>query len=214
MQTEFWISLFFCDPPGEISLFSVEACGTLKLAKTLSMPLAHQHSEWIIEAVQSLVAELPSRRISRILLADAAGSYTGLRIAMATAKAFFFFWECPIEVMDCSELRFLEWKLANPEFRMGTVAVVHQHSGRRYQLQTFRVKEENFQSEEKRIVGADFSFSGFDRILVAPGMGFGTPVVLGNEGLVRQREAAKSMKTYASYEALAALSPSYSAFGA
>lgn len=77
----------------------------------------YTHSEQVIHGVQTLLSHenLKLGGLDRWVTTSGPGSFTGLRIAMATLKAFSLATAKPIEVMNGSEARALAWRALNPD---------------------------------------------------------------------------------------------------
>lgn len=77
---------------------------------------SRHHLETLIPGIKKLLDRnrLAISNLKTVWLTQGPGSFTGLRIAMATAKALAASAQCSIRTVDTAELRALSWIEANP----------------------------------------------------------------------------------------------------
>lgn len=119
----------------------------------LTLGTAHSHSEKVIDAIIELL-----RRHQVTLLAldgwvttTGPGSFTGLRIAMATLKAFSLACPKPIHVLSGSEARALQWRSENPKRNIKEIKVLTTASAGKHteEIFSFSTEGETIEINEK-----------------------------------------------------------------
>lgn len=103
-----------------LAIDSVSACISIKavnekLTAKFSINIGLHQSEAILPAIERVLAEvnLPISELEFIALCQGPGSFTGLRLGFAAAKAISFASNCPIyaiETMDCYALPYKSWQ--------------------------------------------------------------------------------------------------------
>ena len=81
------------------------------------------HAERLIPMVESVLAEAPDRSVTAILVDVGPGSFTGLRVGVAAAKAFALAWEVPISGIPSTALVAAGAFAADPELSSLYVAL-------------------------------------------------------------------------------------------
>ena len=76
-----------------------------------ALPPGHNHSERFLAALDEVLraAGAPLSRVERFVTPSGPGSFTGLRIALASLKAFAMALDRPLELVSGSEARALAW---------------------------------------------------------------------------------------------------------
>lgn len=103
-----------------LAIDSVSACISIKavnerLTAKISINIGLHQSEAILPAIDKVLSEvnLPVSDLEFISLCQGPGSFTGLRLGFAAAKAISFASNCPIyaiETMDCYALPYKNWQ--------------------------------------------------------------------------------------------------------
>jgi len=103
-QTGYMLALDLGSPNGSLALFDGEACLECRIVST-----GRDHSEQLVSELDSLLKRhhVSISRIDRFLLSSGPGSYTGLRVAFATFKAFAKVGQKPLLLVSGSEVRAL-----------------------------------------------------------------------------------------------------------
>lgn len=146
----------------------------------------YSHSEKVIDAVRELLGGRNLREIDRWVTTSGPGSFTGLRIAMATLKAFSMAMNKPIEVLSGSEARALAWRAQNPDAAVKEIKVYTRAAAGKFTEEVFALSpggETIELYEEKFPLRARY--------------------------LGEHREKANSRKTHSTPEEWIALSPQY-----
>jgi len=108
---ENWLCLDLSTSRGTLSLHHwAEGKGKRLVQEVIGE--SYDHSENLIKTLQSALATagLNFGDLDRYVTASGPGSFTGLRIAFSTLKAFSFITGKPIETLSGSEARFLAWR--------------------------------------------------------------------------------------------------------
>jgi tRNA threonylcarbamoyl adenosine modification protein YeaZ len=131
------LSIDLSQPKGSLALFQG---GDLLCEKELSKP--YKHSEGLLDLLDEALREQSWKlaAIDRFLTTAGPGSFTGLRIAFATLKAFAISMKKPLETVDASEARALAWVNQAAEIP-STVAVITRISAGSYIQALFSVEE-------------------------------------------------------------------------
>ncbi len=118
---ETWLCVDLSSPAGTISLF---AKGALVREAVISPDFTH--SEKLVTTLSELLkdAGLELADMDRFVTTSGPGSFTGLRIALASLKAFSFATGKPIDTLSASEARALAWKAEHPNDRPVVVTYV------------------------------------------------------------------------------------------
>ncbi len=114
-STEIWLSLDLSAPVGSYSLHARQGDSLLLLSEVVTTG-SPNHTESAIERIRALLKEagLPLEKVDRFLTPLGPGSFTGLRLAVSTLKAFAFALNRPITTMGASEARWLAHRGKQP----------------------------------------------------------------------------------------------------
>ncbi len=105
---EIWLSLDLSAPVGSYALHERRE-DTLRLLSEVVTDGGPNHTETAVERITELLKEagLSLGRVDRFLTPLGPGSFTGLRLAISTVKAFAFALQKPITTLGASEARWL-----------------------------------------------------------------------------------------------------------
>lgn len=118
---ERWLSLDLSGGNGSVSLH--EATDTsVSLLREVTIAGARSHSERVLDEISGVLGSESLSTIDRFITTIGPGSFTGLRVATATLKAFCFALNRPLEIIGASEARALAW-LASQSSEPKTVHV-------------------------------------------------------------------------------------------
>lgn len=111
LGSDFWLALDFSVPNATVALHSLESNGRLIFLGENEIDGQYRQSELILNSIESLLRSqnLELSKISRFITVSGPGSFTGLRIAMATIKAFAIALNKKVETVSGSEVRALGW---------------------------------------------------------------------------------------------------------
>ncbi len=128
-SVEHWISLDLSSPRGTIALADVEN-DRVSAVSEHEVGAQFDHCEKLIDSLDTLLLErsLSLKHIDRWITPSGPGSFTGLRIAYATLKAFAMTSHKPVDTVSSHEARFLSWKDKNRD-ASGPVQVITTVSG-------------------------------------------------------------------------------------
>jgi tRNA threonylcarbamoyl adenosine modification protein YeaZ len=113
---EHWLAIDLSSPNGTLSVHRVEEGELPVLLQETKIGDAFQHSERFLDALDTTLRSqrLELAAIDRYLTPLGPGSFTGLRIALASLKAFSLALQKPIETVSASEARALAWLDSHP----------------------------------------------------------------------------------------------------
>jgi len=217
MSTQFlWLSLDLSAPIGTLAIHRLEKNTPTLLSETKISDAFH-HSERFLDALSDalLLLGLELSQFERFITPSGPGSFTGLRIAVASFKAFALAFEKPIDTIGSAEARAIGWLNANPGQAVKRLRVLTHASMDRYIQSVFEGATLNSEqlrtgSEVSEDTSADVTLCderSDERLKGKLGTSEVFPMsarYLG-ESLLR----AASRKTYATLEALINLSPEY-----
>ena len=128
-ETQFWLSLDVASPKGSVALHEFRKAGTHHIWSA-DLSSSQKHSEELLSVLDEGLRRhsLSLGNIDGVLLPSGPGSFTGLRVGMAYAKAFALHLGKIIETLDPSEIRALSW-LASNFSSMPERVLVHAHTG-------------------------------------------------------------------------------------
>lgn len=114
MASELWLSMDLSSPTGSLALHRKDS--ELEIVDERSLGSDFTHSERALEVLHQLLVPqgLHVADIDRLVTSSGPGSFTGLRIAMATMKAFCQATGKPLEIVSGSEARALAWSATQP----------------------------------------------------------------------------------------------------
>src|SRR4051812_5270365 len=97
-EAEVWLSLDLSSSAGSVAVHRFRR-GRLLLLSEVGLPDGGRHSESVLAGIHESVnrAHLTLREVSRYLTNRGPGSFTGLRIAFSTLKAFTLAMQRPID---------------------------------------------------------------------------------------------------------------------
>jgi tRNA threonylcarbamoyl adenosine modification protein YeaZ len=124
---EHWLALDLSTATGTLSVHRVAPASPPELILENRVGEALQHSEKFLETLQQSLEKAGLRldQLSRYLTPSGPGSFTGLRIAMASLKAFALALNRPIETVSSSEARALAWRAENPTEQRAPLVLTH-----------------------------------------------------------------------------------------
>jgi tRNA threonylcarbamoyl adenosine modification protein YeaZ len=103
-SNETWLCVDLSSPTGTVALFQKGA-----LVREATMGPEFSHSERLIATVEELLKGVGLAGVDRFVTTSGPGSFTGLRIALASLKAFALATGKPIDTLSASEARALAW---------------------------------------------------------------------------------------------------------
>ncbi|MBI4405355.1 MAG: tRNA (adenosine(37)-N6)-threonylcarbamoyltransferase complex dimerization subunit type 1 TsaB [Deltaproteobacteria bacterium] len=112
---EYWLSLDLSSEVSTVAIHRFEHPSALELIVQSRLGDKFSHSENILGVMEQALFQSKSelKDITRYVLTSGPGSFTGLRIAFATIKAFASCFARPIETVDGSEVRAMAWAELN-----------------------------------------------------------------------------------------------------
>lgn len=144
--SEYWLSLDLSSATGTIALHLKTPGAPPNLLKQSTLGGNFSQSERLLGELAVLLGEknVPLGRVDRFLTSSGPGSFTGLRIAMATVKAFCLAGGKKIEVLSGSEARARAWAATQPcPLPWDEIFVFTHASMDRYVKAIFEVESEN-----------------------------------------------------------------------
>ncbi len=170
------------------------------------VPRSYSHAEEVIPQIESLLAErdLKLQDLTRYVTCSGPGSFTGLRVAYATLKAFAFLTHRPIDCVDGTEARALAWAARHPKLS-GELKVFSPLVPGRTVVARFLMRDGVLQkeSEEIALLHAEETIE-----LLAP-VPIQETFALTARFLVEGLALAQSRVTYEGFDRLAEASPKY-----
>lgn len=111
VEQETWLSLDLSSARGTIALHEKKLSSDPRFILEAGISGDFKHSEKLIPTLDKLLksSNLRLSSVSRLITTSGPGSFTGLRIAFATLKAFAWACNIPIETISGSEARALAW---------------------------------------------------------------------------------------------------------
>lgn len=108
MHKTHWLSVDLSGPRGTIALHAAE--GTRLLEEAVTSDQGH-HLETFLPALEALLGRhgVALEDLGRLLTPSGPGSFTGLRLGLASLKALAFGLKCPLSTVSASEARALAW---------------------------------------------------------------------------------------------------------
>ena len=125
-SSEYWLSIDLSSRIGTLALLSKDSSGLVKSVFSNKFTESGDHSETFIPKLEFLLNQHQMRvkDISRYITCSGPGSFTGLRIALATLKALAYPYQTPIDTVSGSEVRGLSWISKNPLTHSNSIYVV------------------------------------------------------------------------------------------
>jgi tRNA threonylcarbamoyl adenosine modification protein YeaZ len=201
-----WLSLDLSSPLGALALHQDG-----RLLKEVALGDSYQHTERLLPALRDLLhaegMNLPD--VGRFVTVAGPGSFTGLRIAMATLKAFAMVTQAPIDCVSGAEIRALAY-VAQHSVKVGTkLTVLTFVASGRFVVSRFSVVADGVQlaseSVETELADRDPIVLNDDRTPIADTISY----PLRARYLAEQLTRARSRKTAASLAEWIALTPAY-----
>ena len=142
------LSLDLSSKLGSVALFSGE---TLIAESSLSQEF--KHCEEIVPVIDGLLSQagIELFQVSNLLCTHGPGSFTGLRIALTTLKAFSLVTKAPIQSFHTAEIRAMAW-LEHQKTRPSKVVVFTQMAQSSFLASSFLVHTEALEHVEDEIV--------------------------------------------------------------
>ncbi len=209
LQTEYWLSIDLSSDSGSLAIHSVED-GKLRLEKESFLPEGGKHSEALLPSLQNLLAnaKIELNQIRRFVTSSGPGSFTGLRIAFASLKAFSYASGATIEVVSGHEARALNYLETTNE--QPTKLWVQTQIARQNYLQTEYARGPSGLDLLQEIVGPLPSNIEKDVIcLVDKHTDQGTYFPLTARALGENLLKAKTRRSFTSWDEIANASPEY-----
>ena len=128
---EHWLSIDLSSSVGTLAIHQATPDGNPRLLKEAIVSREFQHSEMLLTTLSNLLVDLGIElsNLRRLISVSGPGSFTGLRIAMASLKAFALALNLPIEILNSSEARAIAWsQTVSGEIPSGEVLVITQAS--------------------------------------------------------------------------------------
>lgn len=169
----------------------------LRLLGEVALPDGGRHSESVLGAVQAALAQsgVTLAQVNRLITSSGPGSFTGLRVAHASLKAFYAALQIPVEFVDGHEAR--AWAFAK-ETGANEFAVTTRLTRDQILASDYRVQNGVPVLEKEEIVAAPPAGTRVDEEF---------PLLARH--LAECLETAQSRQTAATPEAIAAASPRY-----
>lgn len=199
-NSEIWLSLDLSGDDGSLALHRWNRVPDIEpnLLDEQTLSDRQKHCERLIDSLNFalLKTRLELSDVDRFITTLGPGSFTGLRIAFATLKAFAYALNKPLETLDASEVRALSVRkdAALPEF--GEIIVHTLLTPKQYEVATFRPDGKGVKLTDRYCVEGPL-----EERPVIPRL---SAALLGKFLLV-----ARSRKTHQSFNELTDLSPSY-----
>lgn len=180
----------------------------------------YQHTERLLTVLQGLLESSNTKlsEIDRYLTVEGPGSFTGLRIAMATLKAFAQVYERPIDTLSAAEVRALAWQAERKAVVGTSVRVLTHVSSGKLVVSHFTTTAQGVAAVSEKVEGGVtvgpeeivLNDARVPRALIQGG--HVEDFLLKARYLAEQAPRAKSRKTFATLGDWIAMSPAY--FGA
>jgi tRNA A37 threonylcarbamoyladenosine modification protein TsaB len=108
---EIWLSLDLSSPRGTLAIHRYQPTAGLAAIYSDVFTESGDHMETLIPHLERILVEIrvPPTHITKLITTSGPGSFTGLRIAIASLKAIAYVSKAPIELLRGSEARALTW---------------------------------------------------------------------------------------------------------
>ncbi len=117
MESEYWLSFAVAQSPGSVALHRFESGAQPVVLGSVLFSSGSRHASELIPAAGRLMGEAGISRVSRVIVSDGPGSFTGLRVGFSSAKALAMAWNATIETVHSAEPRVWGWIKKQPEFK-------------------------------------------------------------------------------------------------
>jgi tRNA threonylcarbamoyl adenosine modification protein YeaZ len=208
----FLLSIDLSSPIGSIALFSLpEGGGRPTLLSESTLGESGKHSEALIPTIDVILKQegIPLDRIRRFVTSSGPGSFTGLRVAFASLKAFSLITQAPVEVIEGHEARALAYVNANPSLVSPRLRIATAVTKDSYWLTVYSWEVgSGLRKESEALSHSLDALSDTTTLLAEAGAG-GNYFPLRAAHLGAALADAKSRATYASPEALSQMVPFY-----
>ncbi len=165
---EIWLSVDLSSPRGTLALHRAKNSIVLDLILSKIITETGDHSECFIPQLEIALKEcgLSVSRISRFITTSGPGSFTGLRIALASLKALAYVKRCPIEILSGSEARALKWASKQSQILCDELQVLTHITSDRFASAHFKVNTDSSLQLIAETTHSDWSFLSGNRSLV------------------------------------------------
>jgi tRNA threonylcarbamoyl adenosine modification protein YeaZ len=111
MTASHWLSLDLSSSRGSLALHRQTAGQALELLIEQELGEGYHHTEHLIPSLSEALdkAHLTFTDLSRFITVSGPGSFTGLRIALSSLKAFAMVSQCPVDTLSGAEARAWAW---------------------------------------------------------------------------------------------------------
>ena len=163
--TEYWLSVDLSAANGTLALHCLPGLGqNPQLIDSHLISDQGNHSENFVPTLKKCLSRCAIRLndIHRFITTSGPGSFTGLRIAMASIKALAYVNERPMEILSGSEIRMLEWVSQNPNAAFDAMFVLTNLTSDRFVCAHFSLdtnQSQPFPTLISEQVMTDFSFT-------------------------------------------------------
>jgi tRNA threonylcarbamoyl adenosine modification protein YeaZ len=150
-NTKLGLAVDLSSPTGSFSIFS-ESSGTPLLFER-ELPGTNTHSESLLHELQLGLKEIKAgvEDLSRFVLSSGPGSFTGLRIAYSTLKAFAFAFSKPVFTVEGPEARALGF-LKESKASFEHIQVLTYLTADKFVASTFLVKSEKLEKVAESVL--------------------------------------------------------------
>lgn len=165
VEKETWLSLDLSSARGTIALHEKECSCDPRFISEAGISGDFKHSERLIITLDELLTRSNSRlhSVSRLITTSGPGSFTGLRIAFATLKAFAWACNIPIETISGSEARALAWVRLKNNIIPSNLVVLTRVAADRYLKVGFALERGKISPLSEKVVAGTEVFLPEDR---------------------------------------------------
>ena len=155
-----WLSFDLSSPKGTLAIHHCHPNSKIELLTSKMITLNGDHSEKLIPTLEALLNEtsISMAQIDRFITTAGPGSFTGLRIAMASLKALAYVNKTPIEILSGSEARGLKWITTQSPSDWNTIYVLTHITSERFVVAHFVVNPDNSLSLVSEKTCSDWTF--------------------------------------------------------
>ena len=152
MEVQYWIGIDLSQRVGTLALFRYDSLPELIEERELGQPF--QHSEKFIEVLDSLLKNngLSLSALSRFITTSGPGSFTGLRVAYSSLKAFSIVQQTPIDFLWAPEVRALAYWMEHRY--LSEIRVLSRLSHSQWGLSQFSILNEKLTLQQEKTMSS------------------------------------------------------------
>jgi tRNA threonylcarbamoyl adenosine modification protein YeaZ len=170
-NSPYWLSLDLTWPKGTLSIHRCQNNQTPELLEETLISDSFDHSEKLIPALIKTLKnlKLSLTQVGRFITPSGPGSFTGLRIALVSLKAFAAGLKKPIDTVSGAECRALAWNRRHLETKWTNLFVMTQTTQLLAHCATFEKSASGLRLCEERMVATEEILSNLkseNRVLI------------------------------------------------